>query len=56
MAAMRSLANLVRICPGCHRRPLAHVAGGRGRMGRCDNCGWTGPMFPDRDEPDGDDD
>lgn len=55
MAALRSIANLVRICPGCRRRPLMHVAGGRGRMGRCESCGWTGPMAPPALEDDEDD-
>jgi hypothetical protein len=44
MATVLSRVFLFHLCPACHVSPLRAVEGGRGRMGQCLKCGYTGPL------------
>ena len=41
---------ITRTCPGCSKFALQAVTGGRGKMGQCPGCGWTGALRLE-DEP-----
>jgi hypothetical protein len=43
--------SLTRACPGCLRCALVPVFGGRGRMGNCPRCGWTGALRIEHEQP-----